>query len=137
MRWAMPPVVIATMLAATGAAQAATVRVEVSGAAPDGTTIYVALCEGALRRAACRPGGSTAAISETVRLSIMDISPGDYALLVFQDRNGNDRLDRNLVGFPREPYALSNAPAGLPSFAKAAFVVKDGTNTVRTRLKQP
>ncbi|WP_198411362.1 MipA/OmpV family protein [Marinimicrobium alkaliphilum] len=52
---------------------------------------------------------------------IADLEPGDYALIVFHDENRNGVLDRNFVGIPREPIALSNnyAPRGPPSFSRA------------------
>ncbi|WP_341939015.1 MipA/OmpV family protein [Marinimicrobium sp. C2-29] len=52
---------------------------------------------------------------------IGDLPAGDYALLVYWDENDNGLLDRNFIGIPREPIALSNQyrPKGPPSFERA------------------
>lgn len=48
-----------------------------------------------------------------------DLPPGEYALSVVHDLNGNGRLDSNVVGIPTEPYAFSNKATG--SFGPANF----------------
>lgn len=52
---------------------------------------------------------------------VVEAPAGDYAVLLFQDDNGNGELDRNFIGIPREPIALSNGyrPKGPPSFQRA------------------
>ncbi|WP_027328344.1 MipA/OmpV family protein [Marinimicrobium agarilyticum] len=57
----------------------------------------------------------------TAEPMVMDVPAGDYAILLFQDDNGNGELDRNFIGIPREPIALSNGyrPKGPPSFQRA------------------
>ncbi len=58
---------------------------------------------------------------------VIDIEAGDYAVLVFQDDNDNGELDRNFIGIPREPIALSNRyrPKGPPSFQRARIRLTD------------
>jgi uncharacterized protein (DUF2141 family) len=36
------------------------------------------------------------------------LPPGDYAFFIYDDVNGNGKLDKTWVGFPDEPYAFSN-----------------------------
>jgi ABC-type glutathione transport system ATPase component len=36
-----------------------------------------------------------------------DLAPGTYAVSAYQDLNGNQRLDANMVGMPTEPYGFS------------------------------
>jgi len=52
---------------------------------------------------------------------IQDLPEGDYAVLLFWDENDNGRLDRNFMGIPSEPIALTNdySPRGPPSFQRA------------------
>lgn len=40
-------------------------------------------------------------------LSFNDIPAGEYGLALYQDSNGNKKLDTNLVGYPKEPFAFS------------------------------
>jgi uncharacterized protein (DUF2141 family) len=49
---------------------------------------------------------------------------GTYAVSAHQDINDNQRLDRNLIGIPREPVGVSNNPTlrwGPPRFSQAVF----------------
>lgn len=52
-----------------------------------------------------------------------NIEAGKYALLVYLDENENGLIDKNFIGIPREPLALSNnyQPKGPPSFVRAGF----------------
>jgi transcriptional regulator GlxA family with amidase domain len=52
--------------------------------------------------------------------------PGEYTVAAYQDINGNEKLDTNLIGIPKEPNAISNdAPArfGPPRYEDAKFTV--------------
>jgi outer membrane protein len=59
---------------------------------------------------------------------IENVPHGTYALLVYYDENGNDRLDRNFIGIPKEMLGFSNnyEPKGPPSFSRAAFLLTEG-----------
>ena len=66
------------------------------------------------------------------------VIPGKYAISVYHDVNGNQRLDSNMVGIPSEPYGFSRdarGKMGPPSFDDAAFEVgKDNVNlTLRVK----
>jgi uncharacterized protein (DUF2141 family) len=55
-----------------------------------------------------------------------DLPYGQYALAVYQDLNNNGKLDRNMWGVPKEPYAFSSdarAKWSAPTFAEAAFLI--------------
>jgi outer membrane protein len=53
---------------------------------------------------------------------------GEYALMAYEDENGNGHLDKNFIGMPREPLGFSNRywPQGPPSFTRAAFRLEEG-----------
>ena len=40
-------------------------------------------------------------------LSWADVPAGEYALAIYQDLNGNKKLDTNIVGFPKEPFGFT------------------------------
>jgi uncharacterized protein (DUF2141 family) len=57
-----------------------------------------------------------------VRWVVGDLAPGGYVVMVYHDVNGNRRLDKNFLGFPTEPYGISNgvrAVLGPPPLDKA------------------
>ena len=54
------------------------------------------------------------------------LPPGQYAMTVFHDVNGNGELDTNFIGLPKEPIAMSNnakAKFGPPKYEDAVFDV--------------
>lgn len=56
----------------------------------------------------------------------LQLPPGRYAIAVLHDENSNHRLDRNMIGFPKEGFGFSNNPkVGLsaPSFDTASMEV--------------
>ena len=61
-----------------------------------------------------------------VTLIIEDLPVGEYALAVFHDKNGNDKLDTNWLGIPKERVAFSKAKMrtfGPPKYKECAFKV--------------
>lgn len=56
-----------------------------------------------------------------------DVPAGEYALLVFHDKNTSGDLDKNFIGIPREPVGFSRGyrPTGPPAFDRAKFQVSD------------
>ncbi len=55
---------------------------------------------------------------------LADLAPGDYAVSVYEDLNGNHKLDHNFLGLPREPVGASNNPParlGPPRFGECSF----------------
>jgi outer membrane protein len=69
---------------------------------------------------------------------INDLPSGEYALVVYQDENGNGRLDENFIGIPSEPLGFSNRywPQGPPTFTHAAFKLSaDESKTIDIKLQ--
>jgi uncharacterized protein (DUF2141 family) len=63
-------------------------------------------------------------------IKIKDLPGGEYALAIFYDENGNDKLDTNWLGIPKEKVAFSNAKMkafGPPTFKECAFKVEKDT----------
>jgi uncharacterized protein (DUF2141 family) len=66
----------------------------------------------------------------TTRIAIKDLPEGEYALAIFHDENGNDKLDTNWLGIPKEKVAFSNAKMktfGPPPFKDCVFKVEKDT----------
>lgn len=65
------------------------------------------------------------------------LPPGRWALSVFQDMNGNRKLDANFLGIPSEPSGSSNDPPArwsAPKFADALVTVGDAPLALSIRL---
>lgn len=62
------------------------------------------------------------------------LSEGTYAITVLHDENGDEQMNRSLLGVPKEGYGISTNPSlsmGAPSFENASFTLtEDRTLTV-------
>jgi uncharacterized protein (DUF2141 family) len=60
----------------------------------------------------------------TVTVTIPDLPGGDYALAIAHDVNMNHKVDKNVFGFPKEQWGMSNNPHATikaPPFSAAKF----------------
>jgi uncharacterized protein (DUF2141 family) len=67
----------------------------------------------------------------------LQLPPGRYAIAVLHDENSNHKLDRNMLGWPKEGFGFSNNPkVGLsaPSFDAAAIQVSCPATATTIRL---
>ncbi len=117
---------LAFLLLAT-TAQAATVQVNVQGVRNNHGSILVALCTKAdFLRPHCQWHGSALATPGSVTVTIPNVPSGTYAAQAFHDENANGRLDRSMLGLPKEAMGFSNnAPMHMapPRFDAASFTV--------------
>ena len=123
----------AALLFGIGAASAATVEVRVSGVAAGGK-VSVAVCDKARFLKQCSYSASAPAQQGETTVLVKGVPAGTWAVLAYQDENGNDQLDRNLIGIPKEAYGFSRDARGKfgpPSFEDAVITVReDGAATV-------
>ncbi len=67
--------------------------------------------------------------------SSSNLPPGEYALRIMHDLNGNGEMDSNFVGMPTEPWAFSNNAAGSfgpPGWSDVRFTLQgDVTQQIR------
>lgn len=67
------------------------------------------------------------AVTGSITLVAEALPPGEYAIRIMHDVNGNDELDTNFVGAPTEPFAFSNnarAMFGPAAWEDARFTLK-------------
>ena len=77
---------------------------------------------------------ATKGISKVV---LEDLPAGEYAVAIFHDENGNEELDTNWLGIPREPLGFSRARMktfGPPKFQECAIMLQ-GNMTVQIFLE--
>ena len=103
--------------------------VEVEGVRSSDGNISIAVynkADGFLKFENALLSDSTKASQGKTELLIPSLPNGEYALAVFHDENGNDELDTNWLGIPREPIGFSKGHMktfGPPSFKECAFKV--------------
>jgi len=75
---------------------------------------------------------------QSVVWKISDVPYGDYGIAAFHDENSNGKMDKNLLGIPKERYGFSNnvrATFGPPKWEKAKFAVKNSTTNISIEVK--
>lgn len=66
-----------------------------------------------------------------------ELEKGSYAIAVYHDLNDNGKLDKNVVGYPKEPFGFSNnfRPVfSAPGFNDCAFEVSETRKSVSIKL---
>jgi uncharacterized protein (DUF2141 family) len=65
-----------------------------------------------------------------------ELPPGEYAVSTYQDVNSNNKLDRYIIGKPKEPYGFSNnvKPFGPPKFKDCKFTLPNGPKNIQIKL---
>lgn len=101
--------------------------VEVQGVQSSMGNINVAVynkADGFLKFEGVYKSDSTKAVAGKTKIRIENLPSGEYALAVFHDENGNNILDTNWLGIPKEPVGFSNSRMktfGPPSFHECSF----------------
>lgn len=78
---------------------------------------------------------SLPASEDGVDFRLEGLPPGEYALAVFHDANGNNKLDKNWLGIPTEKVAFSKGKMktfGPPSYRECCFKVEGDTQVTIT-----
>lgn len=82
-------------------------------------------------------GSSTEVKEGKAILKFKEVEKGDYAFSLFHDLNGNEELDKNFFGIPKEPYAFSNNQKGSfgPPKYKNALVNIHQNKNIKVTIK--
>jgi uncharacterized protein (DUF2141 family) len=75
-------------------------------------------------------GENVAANSATVSMTFEQVPLGKVLALLYQDLNGNDKLDTNFISIPKEPYASSTGRRGqfgTPKWEDGAVLLSPGS----------
>jgi uncharacterized protein (DUF2141 family) len=122
-------------LAMTGPVEAAQLTVQVEGAIPGQGAVLIGICSGSLDLRTCSYSQTIQPPAAEFAVLFPEVPEGTYAIAAFQDSNGNNNLDRDPNGVPREPYAFSNGTGRTapPTFEAARITLK-GNAVARVRL---
>jgi uncharacterized protein (DUF2141 family) len=120
-------------------ARAAEVIVLIDGIDTGRGTVAVAMCDkGPLDE--CRQfSGKTKATAETLGYHFSKIPAGKYAFVATQDINESGENERNMLGMPKEPFAVGSPETSLmppPTHETIASEIVEGrSNVVRMTLR--
>ncbi|WP_312511482.1 DUF2141 domain-containing protein [Massilia sp.] len=129
---------ISAALAATASASAATIEVRVTGVVGGKGKVAVAVCDKDTFLKDCKYSATAPAKDGENVITVKDVPAGTWAVLSYQDENDNGKLDRNVVGIPKENYGFSRDARGRfgpPSFEEAAFAVNGETASAAVKLR--
>lgn len=74
---------------------------------------------------------------DQLTVEITDIEYGVFAIALYQDVNGDGKINKNMLGVPTEPYAFSNNVKPVvkaPQFKNCKFEYNDEKNVVNIHL---
>ena len=81
-------------------------------------------------------GVAVPATGEKMTVDISNVESGDYAIAIIQDLNENEKLDKNFLGIPKEPYGFSGKwKSGGSSYEKALFNTDEVEFAITITLK--
>jgi uncharacterized protein (DUF2141 family) len=70
-------------------------------------------------------------------ISFRNLKPGNYAIALLHDANGNGKDDRNFLGMPTEGFGFSRNPVvklKAPGFDEASVPVSGATTTIKINV---
>lgn len=132
---------LVVLLLSAQATSAAELRVQIDGITQPSGTLSAMLVNSADAWDGKAPpvSGRRADITATGTIEIIfeDLAPGEYAIRLMHDENGNGKLDQNLVGMPTEGYGFSNNPRVMraATFEEARFTVPEAGTAIQIALR--
>ncbi|MFM2044812.1 MAG: hypothetical protein RLY86_3388 [Pseudomonadota bacterium] len=122
--------------AATGAG-AGTLTVTIGNVVAGKGEVFATLCTQAEFLGRCALAAKVPAAGAEVAVRFDGVVPGDYAVMIFQDVNGDGKMGRGPFGEPSEPWAFSNNAKGRmgpPSWADSLVAVPAGALAIAVTL---
>ena len=111
--------ILASTVAIATPAAAGSLTVDLNGVRSSGGTLYVSVQS---REQFMKDGGTAGTVLSLPQAGAhrfsFDVPPGDYAISVWHDDNGNGRFDKNESHIPLDGWAMTNGAAlrGEPKF---------------------
>jgi uncharacterized protein (DUF2141 family) len=104
---------------------AETLTILVTGLEPNNGKIRIGIfdSESAFQSEEYIQGKILESTSNPVKTDFYNLDPGKYAIVVFQDANGNNKVDKIFFGYPTELIGFSGKKTiGKPNFEDAAIL---------------
>jgi uncharacterized protein (DUF2141 family) len=74
--------------------------------------------------------------SNAATITCAGVPNAEYTVMVYQDVNSNNKLDKNFIGMPKEPVACSNNAKGFmgpPKYEEAKFML-DSNSKINIKM---
>ena len=119
---------------------AATLTIHIDGVAPQGIVRLGLYDQAAYPDDKSEPVASAdvQAVAGQTIVTLENITPGTYAIQLFQDLNSNGKMDTGFLGVPKEPYGFSRDAKPIlskPDFNRVKFEVIAGENSQTLHLQ--
>lgn len=116
-----------------------TLQVEITNVKHDSGKLFLALYKPAEKFGEGRPKiyKVLEVSSKENQLAEFQAESGRYALAIFHDLNGNETLDKNFMGIPKEPYGFSTnfrPKFSAPSFKDCAFDLPSNGSNISVKM---
>lgn len=124
-----------TLVAAMSSAVAADVTLQINNIESSEGNLRIAIYDQQSRFDEGMPYKSISqpAVKGKVEIALTDLPEGQYGVMLFHDINGNEKLDRNLIGMPKEPWSASlqgRSIMGPPGWFDINFKIPDVGNFI-------
>lgn len=128
------------LLAAAALAQTAgSITFEISNVRNARGNVLVAVCpRDKFLKEDCAYNGTARARAGTVTVVVPNVPAGDFAAQAFHDENGNENVDQNFIGLPKEGVGFSRDARinfGPPKWNSAHFIHQGAPSVMRIRLR--
>lgn len=137
MRWIWCVCLAAAWSGWAGEGEPARLEVEVSGLRGTNGSLRVGLFRNEgfpVDESRAVTGTVVAVTGEVTVVSVGPVMPGEYAVLVYHDRNANGRMDYDWLGRPREGYGVSGGARRVwrsPRYEEAKVGIGPGLARIR------
>lgn len=126
-----------TTMPTTTTPEVSTLTVKLDNFKTNGSYVYVAVYDSSKTWLKTHFLGERVIVEDgQAKVVFSDIPKGTYAISSFYDLNGNDKLDTNFFGIPKEPYAFSNQAKpffGSPKWRDVTFKVEESNTEIYIR----
>lgn len=120
----------ALVMSTVSIAQADTVTLSVPTSTAKGSILAAVFASAeAFEKGTVSAQAQSPVVQGITEVKLEGLTAGTYGIALFQDLNGNGKLDRNLLGAPNEPFGFSKNPVikfSAPKFESFQFQF-DGT----------
>ena len=120
--YSLLPILLSILLYST-ISEAQTLKIEISNIQKHGGVVNIAIFDKESDWMDTPMQTTTVETESDSEVVSFELPYGSYAVSVFQDVDGNNELDTNFMGIPKEPIAFGNnyKPFGKPKFKDAAL----------------